>query len=553
MNREDGRERKNDRERGSRVLAAISVMTLLACGFIVWNVTPESRSDASLVLKKRPMQLLDGVYMLGSLSPSVAYVIDTSEGLVLIDSGLEADCTALLQQIKYLQLDPARIKKVLLTHAHGDHVLGAMYLARLTGAQVYAGKGDVDVLRLGGPREALFSTYDMPDVDTHATEIDVPLEGGETIELGDVQIRVIATPGHTPGSLCFLLEHDDHRILFTGDTISTITGDLGTYGTYLPPRFRSDAGDYLASLKTLRKLEPPDVLLPGHPQIGLAPSMMPPAMPAGGMMPEEEGIAAEVTREQWHAMLDAGIQEMQVLLKRFGRDGRDFLDGKPIRILDGLFYLGEFSDAAVYVVKDRDRLILFDPPPGAGFLQFLEQQLGQLGETLKDVSAVALTSCDPETSGGLLGVVQKYNPLVFVSRQGVPILRERLTRNYRLVVAETFDGGSEWPFRTIAVAGRGVAPMAYALELDGKRVLISGQIPSRLGSRSKLQEFLRDLGATEGDAAAFLDSIDLLKPLQPDIWLPTHPVNGQNANLYDEQWNKVLERNREAIQKGSGR
>ena len=121
-------------ERGSRVLAAIGVLTLVACGFLIWRETPESTGRASLTLKKRPMQLLDGVYMLGSLTPSVAYVIDTSEGLVLIDTGIETNCTALLQQVKYLQLDPARIKKVLLTHAHGDHVLGAMYLARLTGA-----------------------------------------------------------------------------------------------------------------------------------------------------------------------------------------------------------------------------------------------------------------------------------------------------------------------------------------------------------------------------------------------------------------------------------
>ena len=176
------------REGGSRILAAISVATLVACAVVVWKMTPESRVHTSLMLKKRPMQLLRGVYMLGSLTPSVAYVVDTSDGLILIDSGLETDCTALLQQVKYLELDPTRIKKVLLTHAHGDHVLGAMYLARLTKAQVYAGKGDVDVLRVGGPREALFSTYDMPDVDTHPTEIDVPLVGGETINLGDTPV-----------------------------------------------------------------------------------------------------------------------------------------------------------------------------------------------------------------------------------------------------------------------------------------------------------------------------------------------------------------------------
>ena len=544
---------KVDRERGSRVLAAIGVVTLMACGVLVWQVTPESTSRASLVLKKRPMQLLDGVYMLGSLSPSVAYVIDSSEGLILVDSGLEADCTALLQQIKYLQLDPSRIKKVLLTHAHGDHVLGAMYLSRLTKAKVYGGKRDLDVLQIGGPREAMFSTYDMPDVQPHPTTIDVSLSGGETIELGDTRIEVIATPGHTPGSLCFLLERDDQRILFTGDTISTITGDLGTYGTYLPSRFRSNAADYLASLKTLRNIAPPDILLPGHPQIGLAQSATPVTMSPGGMMPEEEGIPAEVTEDQWRAMLDTGIKEMELLVERFAADGRDFLDGKPIQLLDDLFYLGDFSSSAVYVLKDRNRLIVFDPPAGAGFLEFLEKRLGLLKQPLDRVDAVVLTSCDPEHSGGLPRLIQKYDPVVFASQQGLPRLRQQLPRNTKFKAAETSGDGSEWPFRAIAVTGRGVAPVAYTFQRNDKRVLISGRFPAKLDSRGQVREFLRDLGAPEGDAAAYLDSLDILEPLQPDIWLPTSPVNGQNANLYDDGWRDVIERNRKAIRESDRR
>ena len=517
-------------ERGSRVLAAIGVLTLVACGFLIGRETPESTGRASLTLKKRPMQLLDGVYMLGSLTPSVAYVIDTSEGLVLIDTGIETNCTALLQQVKYLQLDPARIKKVLLTHAHGDHVLGAMYLARLTGAEIYGGQGDVDVLRIGGPREAMFSTYDMPDVEPHPTDIDVSLSGGETIELGDTRIEVIATPGHTPGSLCFLLERENHRILFTGDTISTITGDLGTYGTYLPPRFRSNADDYLASLKTLRGMDAPDVLLPGHPRIG----------------PEQQQFA-EVTENQWQTMLDAGIQEMQLLVERFAADGRDFLDGKPIEILDGLLYLGDFSDSAVYIVKDRDRLVLFDPPAGAGFLEFLEKRLGQLGEKLGNVDAVALTSCDPATSGGLLRLVQEFNPVVIISRQGQSALRGRLPNGTKFLVAETLDGDSEWPFRAVALAGRGLAPVAFTLQRNDKQVLISGRIPAKLDNQGQVQAFLRDLNTGDGDTTAYLKSLGLLEPIRPDIWLPISPVNGQNANLYDDKWQEVIQRNRNAV------
>ena len=95
--------------------------------------------------------------------------------------------------------------------------------------------------------------------------------------------------------------------------------------------------------------------------------------------------------------------------------------------------------------------------------------------------------------------------------------------------------------------------MAYTFQRNDRRVLISGRFPSKLDSRGQVREFLRDLGAPGGDAAAYLDSLDLLEPLQPDIWLPTSPVNGQNANLYDDGWRDVIERNRKAIRESDRR
>ena len=64
---------------------------------------------------------------------------------------------------------------------------GEPRLLRLaTGAKVYAGEGDVAVLAKGGPREAVFSTFYMPEYAPHPTSVDVALKGGETIALGDV-------------------------------------------------------------------------------------------------------------------------------------------------------------------------------------------------------------------------------------------------------------------------------------------------------------------------------------------------------------------------------
>ena len=532
-------------DRGSRTMAVLGLMSLLACGIVIWKLTPESVVPTDPVLRRRPMTLLKGVHLLGGLAPSVAYVVETSDGLVLVDSGLEADCQSLMQQMKYLQLNPGRLKKILLTHAHGDHILGAMYLHRLTGAQVHAGRADSDILRAGGPPEALFSTYDMPDIQTHPTEVDVELVGGETIQCGDVQFQVIGTPGHTPGSLCFLIERDGRRILFSGDTIQSIRGDLGTYAAYLSPRYRSNATDYLATLKKLLELPAPDILLPGHPLLGEGPVNAQAAMTTNPA--DSPGVSAEITSEQWQRMLRDGIRELQQLVDRYSADGMDFLDGTPRTILPGLYYLGEFQGHAVHVLNDNNRWYVFDAPGGAGLVEFLEQRLAELDQSFDSVAAVLLTSSSTLSTGGLSRMIEKFQCPVVVRQDGMRQLRDRLPRDTRFVMASTLDGQSDFPMTAISLNGRGPATVVYRFWRGDKVVLVSGRLLVKINNRRLAKELLDDLAAGDGDPAAYGDSLDLLEALLPDVWLPAQATNGHNANLYDQQWQSIVGRNRGAL------
>ena len=65
----------------------------------------------------------------------------------------------------------------------------------------------------------------MPNEVPHPTTVDVELTGGETFVFGDVRFQALATPGHTPGSVCYLMEHGSLRTLFSGDVITTLKGD----------------------------------------------------------------------------------------------------------------------------------------------------------------------------------------------------------------------------------------------------------------------------------------------------------------------------------------
>ncbi len=501
------------------------VVALLGGGWWWWSATSapdDPRGDTMQILVPAAMTVTPRVHMLGRLHPSVAYVVETSAGLVLIDAGLEASAESVQAQFAELQLDVSELKLILLTHMHGDHVLGAQRLRALTGAKIHAGQGDAAHLRGGGPREALLSTYELPDVVLHPTDIDVELRGGETLTLGDVQLEVIATPGHTPGSLCFLLHIGQQRILFTGDTVSSLVGELGTYSAYLPPRYFGSAADYVQSLQRLKSLPAPDLILTGHPtELGIPHS---PRVPAA----------------TWHSVLDRGIREMEVLATRFAQDGADFLDGEPKTLVPGLHYLGDRDGHAVYVLETATQLLLFDAPGGAGLAAFVAERLRDLGVAGQAPSAVLLTTCDPRATSGLAELVAETNCLVVAAAAGHSVLQPICPPDTKLLSAADPEVTLWFRGQVLPLEGRGVGPTAYLIQMDDRKVLIGGEFPLTLGPES-VQRLQAALQAQEAELGLITRSLVVLRRVQPAMWLPAYPLHGQNANLYEGQWDKVIQ------------
>jgi metallo-beta-lactamase class B len=145
-----------------------------------------------------PYQVFDNLYFVGTKIHS-AWALTTSDGIIIIDTLFDyAIEPEIIEGLSKLGLDPRTIKYVLISHAHGDHDQGAALLQR-RGAKVVMGAADWDAT-LQRPATA---PGGVP-----ARDIAVGPEGLK-LRLGDTLVDVVATPGHTPGTLSYVFHVKD--------------------------------------------------------------------------------------------------------------------------------------------------------------------------------------------------------------------------------------------------------------------------------------------------------------------------------------------------------
>ncbi len=131
------------------------------------------------------------------------YLLIDGEEAVLID------CSEVKPEI-LKEIEGKKLKYILLTHGHFDHVLGINGMREKTGAKVLVNKNDVVRIEESA---SIMRTFGVQGVETpHA---DGFINDGDIIEFGNTKIKAIATPGHTEGGICYLVDGK----LFSGDTL----------------------------------------------------------------------------------------------------------------------------------------------------------------------------------------------------------------------------------------------------------------------------------------------------------------------------------------------
>jgi len=223
-------------------------------------------SNTSKRVRKYPLELLwnspafrmiGDIYYVGDKYVS-SHLITSEEGHILIDTCMPSTGPFILKGVVDLGFNPKDIEYILITQAHIDHLGSTKLLAKETGAKICIGEADREAAEKG-------STTKMGLMGYETFKVDLPLVDGDKISVGDKELHVYHTPGHTPGccSLGFLVIHENREyngFIFGGAGLNVFEKENLERGIY--------GGTPQAFEKTLDRLEglEIDVWLGSHPE-----------------------------------------------------------------------------------------------------------------------------------------------------------------------------------------------------------------------------------------------------------------------------------------------
>jgi metallo-beta-lactamase class B len=145
----------------------------------------------------KPTKYTDDCFHIGSQN-APCWLIKSTDGIILLDTGLPQTLYQILLNIALLGLDYKDIKHIIHSHGHIDHIGGTRAIVELTGAKTYIGRGDVDMVK--GLNELQWTNeFNMPF--NEPFNPDVVIDDGDIITIGDKKFTFYQTPGHTQGTL----------------------------------------------------------------------------------------------------------------------------------------------------------------------------------------------------------------------------------------------------------------------------------------------------------------------------------------------------------------
>ena len=197
------------------------------------------------------------------------YIINSGSELALIDPGMGIgrDFDTILDNIRDDGLDPGRIRKMILTHYHCDHIGAAAEAQKRLDVEVYASALAAPVIRVADEKAvaldvAKAANFYPEDFFLPACPVDVELDEGDIVKVGNLELETYDTPGHCDGHLSFVMRGGDRTYLL-GSELVFWGGKVVWQNIH---DCRIDA--YAQSMFKMERVEF-DALIPGHLQISL--------------------------------------------------------------------------------------------------------------------------------------------------------------------------------------------------------------------------------------------------------------------------------------------
>lgn len=196
-----------------------------------------------------PFRIAGNLYYVGTYDLG-CYLITTTQGNILINTGLAASAKQIKHNVEKLGFKFSDIKILLITHAHYDHVGALAEIKKMTGAQLMVDAADAPVLADGGLSDYELGKYGRTFAPVKADRL---LHNNDTVSLGDMHLIMLHHPGHTKGACSYLFDVKDdkrtYRVLIANMPSIIIDKKFSEVKNY--PNI---ANDYAYTLSHMRKL-----------------------------------------------------------------------------------------------------------------------------------------------------------------------------------------------------------------------------------------------------------------------------------------------------------
>jgi hydroxyacylglutathione hydrolase len=198
-----------------RILIGIGIVVLLiVLSFIGYSV--KAKSEVKVMTPAETKHITDNLFSVKDSFVNL-FLVKDSDAYIAIDAGNNPD--AVLAEMKKLNIEPEKVIAVLLTHTDGDHVAAIKHFKN---AKVFLSRQEAGLINGTKSRFLFFGNK----IDTKEYSL---IEDQQIFNIGNIKIQGYLTPGHTPGSMCYLI-NDEY--LFTGDLLSLKSGIIDRFNKF---------------------------------------------------------------------------------------------------------------------------------------------------------------------------------------------------------------------------------------------------------------------------------------------------------------------------------